>query len=207
MSGEKTEIYLKHNSCSVLKSEAMVEDALQDIIDKYSDGQYKVIIYMMNKLVFARLDFGKLTYPNDVQDFIINEKYFNEMRIFNEHKEIHIKKKKNNYHDGQTKNRFYVTIIVDSADGDNEYVEVHAELFNKAYDQANEKLTIVPKNGFAKLSDYDRKIYLNVPVDGAGPFDKCNLITRSYITYNETTGQAGYGFFRFVDIKGVIKNG
>lgn len=54
-------------------------------------------------------------------------------------------------------------------------------------------------NDFIELFDKGRKIKKIIPVDRQS--DYYTLITRSYIEYNNSTGQAGYGYYRYVDIE------
>ena len=112
------------------------------------------------------------------------------MRVFNKDEELYI---------GKSKIRYIKDFQVDSNTPEKEtmeYVESRSRLWG-------EKESV--KQGFAVLHDKERQIKMTVPYVGENTEkDKgtyYELILRSYIGYNKTTGQAGYAYYRYADIK------
>ena len=105
-----------------------------------------------------------------------------ELRIFNNDAEHHIKRK------GLA---FDVQVITDGAEGGEviEYVDSKSNIFGDCIEVAN---------GYAKLWEEGRKIAMSVPVDEKA--SHYAVKTRSYITYDNDTNQAGFGYYRFLDI-------
>lgn len=118
-------------------------------------------------------------------DSNIIPKYLIQMRLFNKLEEILI---------FRNRDKYYVRVIRDE---DREY--------SKLIDTVDSISVIMGKfhkilsNDFIELFDKGRKIKKIIPVDRQS--DYYTLITRSYIEYNNSTGQAGYGYYRYVDIE------
>lgn len=55
------------------------------------------------------------------------------------------------------------------------------------------------KDGFAHLVESGRKISLIIPTNEQAK--TYALVTRSYIDFDEKTGQAGIGYYRYLDIR------
>ena len=128
---------------------------------------------------FGRVSDGKLAFFDgadiDMDDLL-------ELRIFNNDAEHHIKRK------GLA---FDVQVITDGAEGGEviEYVDSKSNIFGDCIEVAN---------GYAKLWEEGRKIAMSVPVDEKA--SHYAVKTRSYITYDNDTNQAGFGYYRFLDI-------
>ena len=142
-----------------------------------------VIAHCMNELKFGYYENGQFRFADDSE---LDAKYLLQLRIFNEAEELLLQR------NGSS---FLARHIKDSADenGAQEYVDSSSPLFGTRDDNAK-----LPQ-GFVRLVESGRKISLTIPADKIA--DNYNLTTRSYIVYDEKTGQAGYGFWRFTSIK------
>lgn len=152
-----------------------------------SKSPSKIAAWFNHCVIFGIYENGKITWAED--DKVISWKQFIEMRIFNDEEELYIGKNK-------------IRRIKDSPADSNtpeeettEYVETRSRLWG-------EKESV--KQGFAVLHDKERQIKMTVPYVGENTEkDKgtyYELILRSYIGYNKTTGQAGYAYYRYADI-------
>ncbi len=54
--------------------------------------------------------------------------------------------------------------------------------------------------GFVKLKDPERKSVLVIPVENVGQSERYGLVTRNYISVNQTTKQAGYDDYRYMAV-------
>ena len=158
--------------------------SLNDILEKVAVNDYKVLIQNVNEMKFG--------YYRD-KHFIFNDgsnvvpKYLIQMRLFNEIEEILVLSNKEEY---------YLRVIKDEMNGESKLIETVdsiSVLFGKL--DKDENLL----DGFVELYDAGRKIRKVIP--SSIKSDYYALTTRSYIEYNKKTGQAGYGYYRYVDIK------
>ena len=172
-----SESVLEDNSTRSLKQSVKGID-----VDSYVSGitgKFKALAYFYNMVKFGRVSDGKLAFFDgtdiDMDDLL-------ELRIFNNDAEHHIKRK------GLA---FDVQVITDGAEGGEviEYVDSKSNIFGDCLEVAN---------GYAKLWEEGRKIAMSVPVDEKA--SHYAVKTRSYITYDNDTNQAGFGYYRFLDI-------
>lgn len=171
-----------------LKIEKANTDIKQDIgsLDKLLgkfpiDGQ--VIAHCMNELKFGTYNGGKFIFADESA---LDEKYLLQLRIFNANQELLLQR------DGGVFQARYITDTPDDS-GSQEYVDSSSPLFGDRDTAAK-----LPQ-GFVRLLESGRKIFMVIPADKMAK--NYLLTTRSYITYDEKTGQAGYGFWRFVGIE------
>ena len=164
------------------ETESLKETVKGIDIDSYVagiSGDYKAVAYFYNTVRFGRVSGGKLTFADgtgfDMDDLL-------ELRIFNQDAEHHIKR------NGLA---FDAETITDGALGGEviEYVDSQSNIFGDC---------LGVDNGYAKLWEEGRKILLTVPVDEKA--SHYAVKTRSYITYDKDTSQAGFGYYRFLDI-------
>ncbi len=156
--------------------------SLNELLSKFPiDG--KVIAHCMNELKFGLYTGGKFVFADDSE---LDEKYLLQLRIFNSNQELLLQR------DGDVFQARYITDTPDD-NGSQEYVDSHSPLFGDRDTAAK-----LPQ-GFVRLVESGRKISMTIPADKTAK--NYLLITRSYITYDEKTGQAGYGFWRFVSIE------
>ena len=83
------------------------------------------------------------------------------------------------------------------------YVEVDLDIIKH---NINEIKKVIDKNindNFVKLQESGRKISLIIPSEDRAKYYA--LVTRSYITFDEKTGQAGIGYYRYLDIRPQVK--
>lgn len=143
----------------------------------------KVIAYSMNELKFGYFTENTCIFADGKP---LDEPYLLQLRIFNDNGEILLQK------DGST---FQMRHIQDAAEQgkETEYIDIVSPLLGDRNAGAQ-----VPPH-FACLFEQGRKISMTIPTDETAK--NYLLKTRNYITYDKKTGQAGYGFWRFVDIK------
>ena len=157
--------------------------------------QSKIAAWFNHCVIFGIYEDGKITWAEDYK--VISWKQFIEMRIFNDEEELYI---------GKNKIRYIKDSPADSNAPEKEtteYVETRSRLWgeNTSYSKKIENFENIPepKKGFVVLYDKERQIKMTVPYAGDGKYYE--LALRSYIGYNKTTGQAGYAYYRFADIK------
>ncbi len=111
--------------------------------------------------------------------------YVQEMRIFNREEELYLRK---------SRGFFLWRYRKDGDGGEIEYVDCLSRLWGKAERKENAPA------GYVLLEDRQRKIALTIPAgELCAPY--YGLVTRNYIEYDNETGQAGYGDYRFVAIE------
>lgn len=159
-----------------------VKESLNEILEKIAINDYKVLVQNVNEMKFGYYSDRHFVFSDDSN---IIPKYLIQMRLFNKLEEILI---------FRNRDKYYVRVIRDE---DREY--------SKVIDTVDSISVIMGKfhkilsNDFIELFDKGRKIKKIIPVDRQS--DYYTLITRSYIEYNNSTGQAGYGYYRYVDIE------
>ena len=160
-------------------------DDLNTILQNEATGNYQFALRSVNAIKFGYYKDNQFIFAkaNDK----ISEKYLLTLRLFNESEEIFIQKINNSYH---------VRTIKDEKLPDK--VEEH---FIEAVDNSSrffgERQGNI-ENNFVKIAETGRKMEFILPVnEEAKHYD---LTTRSYITYDDQTGQAGYGYYRYVEI-------
>lgn len=164
------------------ETESLKETVKGIDVDSYVagiSGDYKAVAYFYNTVKFGRVSSSKLIFADGTD---INIDDLLELRIFNEDAEHHIKRNGLSF-DAET--------ITDGAQGGEviEYVDSQSNIFGDCLEVTD---------GYAKLWEEGRKIALTVPVDEKA--SHYALKTRSYITYDKDTSQAGFGYYRFLDI-------
>lgn len=144
-------------------------------------GEYKVIAYFYNEVKFGRVAAGELTFADGKP---LAAEYLLELRIFAPAAEYLIKRGENGFEARE--------IVDGAADGQEiEYVDSVSNIFGDVKQQNQHQ-------GYAALWEEGRKIKLEVPVDTKA--EHYALKTRSYITYDKDTMQAGFGYYRFLDV-------
>lgn len=162
-------------------------NTLKDILSPYEKSTYKVAVHEFNALRFAWYQDGKFIFPDDesvaIEDFSLQ--YVLQLRFFNQDAEIWIQRR------GDT---FTYRVIVDNDGGEEmSVVDSDSPLIGK--------VTGAKSPSFLNVDDNERKLHRVIPAsepaDDSYPFV---LTTRSYIVYDDETGQAGYGYSRYVDL-------
>lgn len=173
--------------CNVQKHKAVIKTKMQatlaEALALLQDTDYKVAAHFANCVRFGYYKSGKFIFADGAE---LEEKYLVQLRIFNNLEEIYLQKQAAGY---------YMQYINDAAGATNvQTVDSASQFFGHKVEQA---LT----EGFVELWEAGRKIKLVLPVADAA--EKYKLVTRSYIMYDEQTGQAGYAYYRWLDIRAV----
>lgn len=178
------------NVKSVLKSQQIktsvkrcTADNFAEALELAADREFKFIAYLYNEVKLGYFKNNRLVFA-DGND--IYEKYIIQARLFSPNEEILIQKVDGVYE---------VRIIEDGIEGNLcTAVDSASDIFGRKVNDFNVE-------GFVHLVEPGRKMSIVVPANVNA--DKYELITRSYITYDETTGQAGFGYYRWLDIAAV----
>lgn len=146
-------------------------------------GEYKVVAHFVNCVRFGYYKNGQFIFADGAS---LEEKYLLQLRIFNNHEELYIQKRGADY---------YLQYINDES-GTKALLTVDSSspFFGR-------RVAAALPEGFVELWEAGRKIKLVLPV--ADVAEKYKLVTRSYIQYDEQTGQAGYAYYRWLDIRAV----
>lgn len=175
--GNKSILCSSRINTSVIFSKA---DTLAQALALASGKEFKLIVYLYNEVKLGYFKDNKILFV-DAEE--LDEKYFLQARLFNKNEEIWIQK---------TEDTFAVRQVTDGETGALcTVVDSSSEIFGKALDD-------IAAEGFVHLVEPGRKISMIIPAEkGAVRYE---LTTRSYITYDDCTGQAGFGYYRWVDI-------
>ena len=184
--------YLQVENMYSLKKEEQTDKNLSEYLVEKAQGSYKVVWQAVNELKFG--------YYNNNDKFIFEdtivpqEKYVMQIRLFNNDEEILLQK------DG---GKYNVRIIKDSINRQTDEDEM-VKVVDDASTLFGERTEIkIDTKGFVRLVEKGRKISLTIPTQDTAKYYA--LVTRSYITFDTETGQAGYGYYRYLDIRPEVK--
>ena len=134
-------------------------------------AKYKVVAHFVNCVRFGYYEAGKFVFADGAE---LEEKYLVQLRVFNAEEEV------------------YLQYINDAAGSEKlTTVDSASQFFGH-------RVASAAPQGFAELWEAGRKIRLVLPV--AEQADEYKLLTRSYVQFDEKTGQAGYAYYRWLDI-------
>ena len=167
--------------------ENFVEKGLADILAAQAAGEYFVVAHYVHRVLLGRFTAGKLSFADGK---LPEEKYLQEIRLFNQNKEVLIRKACVGY---------LVSTLDDSSDEGDEVTAVDSTSYF-----FGERVEAESTADYACLYEEGRKIKLMLPTTEVD--EHYALVTRSYIEYDAENGQAGYGKYRFVAID-VAKGG
>ncbi len=153
---------------------------LTDILKQHANDQYLVIAYLHNEIRLGRYQQGTLTFADNRN---LDENHLIELRAFNNTQEIYIRK---------INNKYLVRNITDGTGEPIETVDTTSNIFGKRVPDTN------TPQGYTRLKEDGRKITITIPTTQQA--DNYALTTRSYITYDSDTGQAGFAYYRYVNI-------
>lgn len=164
--------------------------SLDDMLSAFqlNGERYKVIAYCMNELLFGYYKNGSFTFSKEGIDSKYLSRYLMQMRIFNENEELLLQRE-----DSKFRARYIADADIER-DGytKTECVDSRSPLFGKPDSGSG-------RQDFVQLTESGRKMRMAIPAEkGSSVY---LLKTRSYIVYDDKTGQAGYGFWRFVSIE------
>ena len=153
------------------------DSALTELVKKYFPGEATVVAWRMHKVIWGITGQGSIKFeaeePVDAETIL-------EMRVFDEHSELHIVR---------SGNTFVGRYIKDEGNQAVRYVDSFARLWGEKAER---------KGQYVILKDAARKLRLTVPCAEEAAY--YGLVTRNYIGHAEENGQAGYVDYRFVKI-------
>lgn len=163
------------------------QDDLATILCQEATDKYTVIARNVHELKFGYYENNTFNFPDNSE---LNPVYLLSLRLFNQNSEILVQK---------VNSMYQVRIIQDKefiSGEDDKYSEIEAvDNASTLFGKRTGKLS----NNFVHLADSGRKIKFIIPATNEA--DYYSLKTRSYITYDNETGQAGYGYYRYVSIQ------
>lgn len=171
---------------------------IQEFLNQYAKNQYKVVIHAVNEIKFGYYNLQADNNFTFADDKAIEEAYILQMRLFNQNEEILIKQD----NDDIDNNTYIARIIKDSKEKkeQKQLVQVIDDASILFGERINDSKI---KDGFAHLVESGRKISLIIPTNEQAK--AYALVTRSYIDFDEKTGQAGIGYYRYLDIRPQVK--
>lgn len=149
--------------------------------EKFSEAHGTFVAWQIQSIVWGTFDGEKLLLKDDVAP---NFDDWLELRIFNRHEEIHLKRAGQN---------FIGRYVRDGAVEETFYVDSFARLWGELKSNSEAWIT---------LRDEQRKLSMTIPYacdDGGKKY--YGLLTRNYIGSDEATGLSGYVDYRFVAIE------
>lgn len=164
-------------------------NTLDEIWELLDDAEYKIVAWNMHSLCLGYGDAKQRRFAAD--KFKLEDKYLLEMRIFNAEQEVYVRRQQD---------VFYVRVIRDGIEKTEDSEELETvDRKSKFFGEADK----APEADFVKLTEAGRKIELQIPCNTSAAEDKPReyiLLTRSYIKYDTETQQAGYAYYRWLDI-------
>lgn len=152
-------------------------------------AKYTVVAHNLNEIKFGYYANKQFTFADNSE---LNTKYLLNLRLFNANEEILIQKISTNYQ---------VRIIKDQQTDDSQNYSEAVDNTSRFFGSSDQKID----NHFVHISEPGRKMEFTLPSDQKAKY--YDLTTRSYITYDKQTGQAGYAYYRYVSIQPENKGG
>ena len=180
---EKVGLQLKE--CDSTVEKVYCDNSLQELDSLFNKLQSPaiIVIWQVQNIIWGKVEAGKINLHGEAE---INVDHWLECRAFNQNEEIHLKRKGD---------KFCGRYVRDELGQGTFYVDSFAKLWGDEVNQSEENF-----DGYVRLLDKQRKLYMEVPCDevGAGWY---GLLTRNYIASDEKTGLSGYVDYRFVAIE------
>lgn len=158
---------------------SLTEESIRETVAKYIGSSAVIVVWQVNQIAWGKLSDGDIIFP-EINDW--NVAFCQEMRVFNDNKEIHLVKNGNNL-SGRLR--------IDGSGDETVYVDSIAPMWGRAVNTVN---------GFTSLADEARKLHLNVP-ESIASSKRCGLVTRNYVVSDKATGLSGYGDYRFLALQ------
>lgn len=158
---------------------SLTKEAIKDTVTKYIGSSAVIVVWQINQIAWGKLSDG------DIIFFEMNEwniEFCQEMRVFNDNKEIQLVK---------NGNKLSGRLRIDGSGDETVYVDSIAPMWGRAVNFIN---------GFTSLADEARKLHLNVP-ESIASGKRCGLVTRNYVVSDRATGLSGYGDYRFLALQ------
>lgn len=151
------------------------------LMQEYLPEPGTLVLWQYQNILFGRWDGKELTLSDG--SALVDEDVL-EARLFNANKELHVIRR----------NGAYTGYLLDDTQGaEQDYVDSASRLWGQRLGAIHD--------GFVTLKDTKRFLTLTVPVTAES--ESYALVTRNYVTADETTGQAGYSDYRYVAIEAV----
>ena len=179
-----------------LKKDYTNIDDIYEFLNQNAKDNYKVIVYAVNEVKFGYYNLensGEFSFPYGGE---FEEKYIIELRLFNENEEILLQK-------NDDMSSYKARIIIDDVDKDVKDIQKIITVDDASTLFGKRTIDNRINGDFVKLKESGRKISLTIPSEHRAEYYA--LITRSYITFDEKTGQAGISYYRYLDIKPEVK--
>ncbi|MBQ6976371.1 MAG: hypothetical protein IJS81_07635 [Selenomonadaceae bacterium] len=142
--------------------------------NKFKNSRAIFVAWQVQSIIWGTYDGEKLS-SSEIKHWL-------ECRIFNDAEELHLKK---------LNNKFVGRYVNDVEGVGNFYVDSFARFWGEKISAAN---------GYIKLLDRSRKLYMEIPC-AENNSKWYGLLTRNYIDSDESTGLSGYVDYRFVAIE------
>lgn len=174
------ETCLKICPCKIVSENVSCEISLngvQSLLQKFTNPRADFVAWQIQNIIWGKYDNGKFFSTSE-----ITPQFWIECRIFNETAELHLKR---------IENKFFGRYVTETEGAENFY----ADSFSRFWGENPGKV-----NGFIKLLDRQRKLCMQIPCENKNS-KWYGLLTRNYISSDETTGLSGYTDYRFVAIE------
>lgn len=180
---------LQARAFNVVKEERFMHENALELLSRLllQEETYQVMARLSFAVLFGWYKNGELIFS---QPIVIADADVEEIRAFNDLQEVLLQRRDDTY---------WVRSITDKTGDTIKAVDSTSCLFGAVTGAT------VP-DGFAELYEPGRKINMVIPVNDARKGDVYTITTRSYITYDEITGQAGYGYSRYLKIRKERRN-
>lgn len=169
---------------------------IREFLSQNAKNSYKVFLRAFNEIKFGYYNLensGEFSFPYGEE---FEEKYILELRLFNENEEILLQK-------NDDMSSYKARIIIDDVDKDVKDIQKIITVDDASTLFGKRTIDNRINGDFVKLKESGRKISLTIPSEHRAEYYA--LITRSYITFDEKTGQAGISYYRYLDIKPEVK--
>ena len=178
------ESVLQARAFNAVKEERFMHGNALELLSRLllQEETYQVMARLSFAVLFGWYKNGELIFSKPI---VIADADVEEIRAFNDLQEVLLQRRGDLY---------WVRSITDKPGDTIKAVDSTSCLFG-----AVTGTTVI--EGFAELYEPGRKICMVIPANDARKDDKYTITTRSYITYDEMTGQAGYGYSRYLTIR------
>lgn len=176
----KQELKLKHCTGYVkpISSRSLGKEELESLLRETMTADALIVLWQIPGIVWGKWQDGTISLaPGEA----VTPEYWQEIRVFNENEEIHLRRVGENFTGRYRKD--------DNDNGTTAYVDSFSRFWGERTDASD---------GYVTLVDSSRKLRLVVPTgDGSLWY---GLQTRNYVGSDKDTGLSGYVDYRFVHI-------
>ena len=180
--------YLKLKSCTGavrdIPSRSLGKEELETLLRETMTGDAVIVLWLMHGIVWGRWQGGALSLMPDekiVPDEALVSEYWQELRVFNETEELHLRRVGDAFAGRYRKD--------EGESGPYVYVDSFSRFWGERKSA---------EGGCVTLADSLRKLSLVIPAEGDARW--YGLQTRNYVGSDDETGLSGYVDYRFVHI-------